>query len=111
VAAAAIVLAACSGGDGGGGGRSCVLVACGGDVVGDWTVGSVCFGQQAPEDECDSTTDLSDTEVDGTFSFDADMTYTSAISIRYCVDGDELTMSSRPFDDDVTMVLTLSRSR
>ena len=65
-------------GCGGGDGQSCgAFTACGGNVVGTWNAGGVCMTGNVLGDECPgATTDTSGLSITGTWTLNADSTYT-----------------------------------
>jgi len=73
--AAMMVLSGC--GDSGGG--TCGNTpACGGDIVGAWTITSSCLSPGSPTSAaCQGTNDVANIKLTGTITYNADMTYTA----------------------------------
>ena len=69
--------------DTGGGDDGCVVVsACGGDIVGTWTVVAVCSSGSASEMGCTGlSSHLDSLTGKGTIAFNADMTYSASLDI------------------------------
>jgi hypothetical protein len=96
IGVAALLLAACGGNGGGSGGGSCLQVqACGGSVVGTWTVRSSCESPLIVTAgiECPGTTlDESMLVTSGTLTYNVNMTYASSVtysgSIKWTVSVD-----------------------
>jgi hypothetical protein len=75
--------AASSCGSGGSGSGECVgAVACGGDLVGQWSITSDCIQSSSPSGSCaGERLESSGLHVSGTFVFNADLTYTTNATI------------------------------
>jgi hypothetical protein len=74
-----------SSGSGGSGGDNCGKVAaCGGNIVGTWTVATACAQSTAPTSvttgSCTETTQVGQISASGTATFNSDMTYTYSLS-------------------------------
>ena len=74
--AAMMILSGC-GGSGDSGGTCGNTPACGGDIVGTWTIASSCVtpGPSMPA-VCQGTNDIANIKITGTITYNADMTYT-----------------------------------
>lgn len=63
----------------------CAITPCGGDVVGTWSLGSLCgFGalEQLPVAGCTGTSDTTDLQVSGTVTYDATGAYSSVLTLH-----------------------------
>ena len=93
---AALLLAACSDdtiGANGGSGSCAKFTACGGDVVGRWTVEDVCFENpgvlfpnSGDQPDCSDALDDFKAHASGSYTYNADLSYTSEVTINYDLD-------------------------
>jgi hypothetical protein len=73
-----VLLAGCGGGSG-----SCGGLACGGDLVGTWTITHICNGTPSSSSTgtCQTSADTSQLKETGTITFNADGTYSTSLTI------------------------------